>query len=159
MAAGRSPAASLTITSLIFIIIFFLFPIFCQLAFAKGSQRSLLALAENQKQRLQKSNKTNQIRNCSEIINQSDCKSKPKCRWCRSNVLDDMCASKLEAWRLPSQDLRSPEFLIWSLLRPKLSALNKNSQGILDASIQLPDFQECCEFWTDKMKMIRNRDV
>lgn len=103
MAAGRSPAASLTITSLIFIIIFFLFPIFCQLAFAEGSQRSLLALAENQKQRLQKTNKTNQIRNCSEIVNQSNCKSKPKCRWCRSNVLDDMCASKLEAWRLPSQ--------------------------------------------------------
>ena len=103
MAAARRPSAILAITSLVFIIIFFLFPIFFQLPYAEASHRSLLAVAENQNQRQQKNNKTNQNRSCSEIVNQSDCKSKPKCRWCRSNVLDDMCASKLEAWRLPSQ--------------------------------------------------------
>ncbi|GAB4831476.1 hypothetical protein Ancab_005493, partial [Ancistrocladus abbreviatus] len=46
---------------------------------------------------------SNQIPNCSDIVDSSRCNLNPSCRWCRSFVLDDMCFSKLEAWRLPSQ--------------------------------------------------------
>ncbi|KAL5774190.1 hypothetical protein ACOSP7_011747 [Xanthoceras sorbifolium] len=47
--------------------------------------------------------KSNQIPNCSELVSRSQCSQNPKCRWCRSEALDDMCFSKTEAWRLPQQ--------------------------------------------------------
>ncbi|GKU92410.1 hypothetical protein SLEP1_g6142 [Rubroshorea leprosula] len=59
-----------------------------------SSHRSLLAFKRNNK---------NQIPNCSEMASRSQCMQNPKCRWCRSEVLDDMCFSKGEAWRLPEQ--------------------------------------------------------
>lgn len=40
---------------------------------------------------------------CREMASKSQCSQKLKCRWCRSMDLDDMCFSKLEARRLPSQ--------------------------------------------------------
>ncbi|KAL9233973.1 hypothetical protein vseg_008903 [Gypsophila vaccaria] len=40
---------------------------------------------------------------CSEVIVKSTCNSNTNCRWCRSHVVGDMCTSKIEAWRLPSQ--------------------------------------------------------
>ncbi|OMO65460.1 hypothetical protein COLO4_31211 [Corchorus olitorius] len=56
--------------------------------------RSLLALQRNNK---------NQIPNCGEMMSRSQCLQNPKCRWCRSEALDDMCFIKSEAWRLPQQ--------------------------------------------------------
>uniref|UniRef100_A0A6N2NA37 PSI domain-containing protein n=1 Tax=Salix viminalis TaxID=40686 RepID=A0A6N2NA37_SALVM len=45
-----------------------------------------------------------QIPSCSEMVSRSQCSHNPNCKWCNSEVLDDMCFSKAEAWRLPQQD-------------------------------------------------------
>ncbi|RZC54363.1 hypothetical protein C5167_013214 [Papaver somniferum] len=46
----------------------------------------------------------NQIpNNCTEIVSKSHCLQNTKCKWCRSDVVDDMCFSSLESWRLPQQ--------------------------------------------------------
>ncbi|GER24538.1 GATA transcription factor 9 [Striga asiatica] len=42
-------------------------------------------------------------RGCGDMGTRSECGSNPRCRWCRSEALDDTCFSKSEAWRLPSQ--------------------------------------------------------
>ncbi|XVF87268.1 hypothetical protein PTKIN_Ptkin18bG0105500 [Pterospermum kingtungense] len=60
--------------------------------------RSLLAFQRNNR---------NQIPNCGEKVSRSQCLQNPKCRWCRSEALDDMCFSKAEARRLPQQILSS----------------------------------------------------
>lgn len=52
---------------------------------------------------LQRKNNRNQIPNCGEMMSRSQCSQNPKCRWCRSEALDDMCFSKTEARRLPQQ--------------------------------------------------------
>ncbi|KAM1051927.1 hypothetical protein ACFX19_033989 [Malus domestica] len=44
-----------------------------------------------------------QIQNCNDMLSESQCSRNPMCRWCRSDVLNDMCFSKLEALRLPLQ--------------------------------------------------------
>ncbi|KAM1796589.1 hypothetical protein ACFX11_036813 [Malus domestica] len=44
-----------------------------------------------------------QIQNCNDMCSESQCSRNPKCRWCRSDVLNDMCFPKLEALRLPLQ--------------------------------------------------------
>ncbi|XP_057544518.1 uncharacterized protein LOC130823774 isoform X2 [Amaranthus tricolor] len=64
---------------------------------------SAKTLTESANQKQTKNNQKNQIPNCEEVVDKSHCVSDPKCRWCRSEVLDSMCTSKLEAWRLPSQ--------------------------------------------------------
>lgn len=46
---------------------------------------------------------SNKIPNCSEMASRSQCSQNPKCKWCRSEALDDMCFSKNEAWRVPHQ--------------------------------------------------------
>ncbi|XVF25590.1 hypothetical protein REPUB_Repub13aG0225100 [Reevesia pubescens] len=56
--------------------------------------RNLLVMRKNNK---------NQIPNCGEMASRSQCLQNPKCRWCRSEALDDMCFNKTEAWRLPQQ--------------------------------------------------------
>lgn len=46
----------------------------------------------------------NQIpNNCTEIVSKSHCLQNTRCKWCRSDVVDDMCFSSLESWRLPQQ--------------------------------------------------------
>lgn len=40
---------------------------------------------------------------CGQLGSRSECAKIPNCRWCKSDALDDMCFSKYEAWRLPSQ--------------------------------------------------------
>ncbi|KAL6992354.1 hypothetical protein U1Q18_010463 [Sarracenia purpurea var. burkii] len=46
----------------------------------------------------------NQVVDCNEMALKSKCLQKSnKCRWCRSEALDDMCFSISEAWRLPPQ--------------------------------------------------------
>ncbi|KAL3616998.1 hypothetical protein CASFOL_039392 [Castilleja foliolosa] len=52
---------------------------------------------------LKRSNRVGRKRDCREMDSRSDCAQSPKCRWCRSDALDDTCFSKSEAWRLPSQ--------------------------------------------------------
>ncbi|CAL0334701.1 unnamed protein product [Lupinus luteus] len=42
-------------------------------------------------------------KNCGELLVQSQCSQNPKCSWCKSDDLDDMCFTKSEAWRLPHQ--------------------------------------------------------
>ncbi|KAH6773587.1 hypothetical protein C2S52_003516 [Perilla frutescens var. hirtella] len=49
------------------------------------------------------SNRVDPKRDCWEMGSRSECSQNTKCRWCPSNVLDDMCFSKSEASRLPSQ--------------------------------------------------------
>ncbi|KAG6777201.1 hypothetical protein POTOM_017017 [Populus tomentosa] len=44
-----------------------------------------------------------QIPSCSQMVSRSQCSHNPNCKWCKSEVLDDMCFSKAEAWRLPQQ--------------------------------------------------------
>ncbi|CAN7049616.1 unnamed protein product [Brassica rapa subsp. trilocularis] len=43
---------------------------------------------------------------CCEMRTRSQCSGFPRCRWCRSEALDDLCFSKAEALRLPSQVFR-----------------------------------------------------
>ncbi|CAL1400811.1 unnamed protein product [Linum trigynum] len=52
---------------------------------------------------VQRSNSSRQIPNCSGMASRSQCSQNPKCKWCRSDALDDMCFRKLEAWKLPQQ--------------------------------------------------------
>ncbi|KAM1618146.1 hypothetical protein ACFX1R_018338 [Malus domestica] len=44
-----------------------------------------------------------QIQNCNDMSSESQYSRNPMCRWCRSDVLNDMCFLKLEALRLPLQ--------------------------------------------------------
>ncbi|KAF8030917.1 hypothetical protein BT93_D0188 [Corymbia citriodora subsp. variegata] len=44
-----------------------------------------------------------QVPECTNLGSRPDCVQNSRCRWCRSDALDDMCFSKAEAWRLPSQ--------------------------------------------------------
>ncbi|KAK4271753.1 hypothetical protein QN277_020396 [Acacia crassicarpa] len=41
--------------------------------------------------------------NCGDLAVLSQCSQNSKCSWCRSEVLDDMCFSRTEAWRLPPE--------------------------------------------------------
>ncbi|VVA92996.1 unnamed protein product [Arabis nemorensis] len=50
-----------------------------------------------------KANKTSKKPKCCEMRTRSQCSAYPRCRWCRSEALDDLCFSKAEALRLPSQ--------------------------------------------------------
>ncbi|KAK1368844.1 hypothetical protein POM88_034936 [Heracleum sosnowskyi] len=43
------------------------------------------------------------VQNCTEAATKLQCLKNSKCRWCRSEVLDNMCFTKSEAFRLPSQ--------------------------------------------------------
>lgn len=43
------------------------------------------------------------LQNCTEAATKLQCLKNSKCRWCRSEVVDDMCFTKSEAFRLPSQ--------------------------------------------------------
>ncbi|KAI3456104.1 hypothetical protein Pfo_012767 [Paulownia fortunei] len=52
---------------------------------------------------LKNANRVDPKRDCGGMDSRSECGQNPKCRWCRSDALDDMCFSKSEAWRLPSQ--------------------------------------------------------
>ncbi|OVA16130.1 hypothetical protein BVC80_8927g10 [Macleaya cordata] len=47
--------------------------------------------------------RSNQISNCREKNSKSQCLQNTKCKWCRSDAIDDMCFSSSEAWRLPQQ--------------------------------------------------------
>ncbi|KAL7089198.1 hypothetical protein ACP275_13G174300 [Erythranthe tilingii] len=48
-------------------------------------------------------NRVDPKRDCGEMESRSECGQNLKCRWCRSDALDDMCFPKSEASRLPSQ--------------------------------------------------------
>jgi len=57
-----------------------------------------------------------QIPSCSEMVSRSQCSHNPNCKWCKSEVLDDMCFSKAEAWRLPQQVFLCNWFIHFLLL-------------------------------------------
>ncbi|XP_020098788.1 uncharacterized protein LOC109717418 [Ananas comosus] len=41
---------------------------------------------------------------CRELGSREECARSPRrCRWCRSDAIDDMCFGSAEAWRLPHQ--------------------------------------------------------
>lgn len=65
----------------------------------RGPKLSTLATDKNPKSY----NRVDPVRDCSEMSTGSECVQSPKCRWCRSDAVDDTCFSKSEAWRLPSQ--------------------------------------------------------
>ncbi|KAK4440091.1 hypothetical protein Salat_0344000 [Sesamum alatum] len=69
-------------------------------------RRTKLPAYDNNGKTLKKANRVDQERDCGEIGSRSECGQNPKCRWCRSDALDDMCFSKSEALRLPSQTER-----------------------------------------------------
>lgn len=48
-------------------------------------------------------NRVDPKRDCGGRGSRSECSQNTKCRWCRSDALDDTCFSKSEAWRLPPQ--------------------------------------------------------
>ncbi|KAB1221551.1 hypothetical protein CJ030_MR2G000224 [Morella rubra] len=56
-----------------------------------SSTRSLLGAARSQ------------IPDCTQLGSESQCSQNRRCRWCRSESLDDTCFSRQEAWRLPQQ--------------------------------------------------------
>ena len=43
------------------------------------------------------------VQSCTEASTKLQCLKNSKCRWCQSEVLDDTCFTKSEAFRLPSQ--------------------------------------------------------
>lgn len=59
-----------------------------------SSDRTLLSLQRRRDQ---------QISNCGEKVSALQCSQTPKCRWCRSDVIDDTCFTRAEALRLPQQ--------------------------------------------------------
>ncbi|KNA17511.1 hypothetical protein SOVF_079290 [Spinacia oleracea] len=100
MAASTTSLPS-TLTLPLFILILLLFNYTSSgSSMAIGSSRNLQAASvHKQTDNTQK----NQIPNCSEIVAKSHCSSNPKCRWCRSDVLDSTCSTTSDAWRFPSQ--------------------------------------------------------
>ncbi|OIW20724.1 hypothetical protein TanjilG_21652 [Lupinus angustifolius] len=42
-------------------------------------------------------------KNCEVLLVHSQCSQNPKCSWCTSEDLEDMCFTKSEAWRLRHQ--------------------------------------------------------
>ncbi|KAL9411083.1 hypothetical protein AB3S75_044795 [Citrus x aurantiifolia] len=88
-------ATSYRFMVLIFVVLLSMLYQFSSLSAADSSlsYRSLLAVQRN----------SNRIPRCNEMGSRSECSQNPKCKWCRSEALDDMCFSKSEAWRLPHQ--------------------------------------------------------
>ncbi|PIN21449.1 hypothetical protein CDL12_05873 [Handroanthus impetiginosus] len=66
-------------------------------------RRAKFLASETNSKTLKNANRVDPKRDCGEMTSRSGCGQNPKCRWCRSDALDDMCFSKSEAWRLPSQ--------------------------------------------------------
>ncbi|KAL9452319.1 hypothetical protein AB3S75_008163 [Citrus x aurantiifolia] len=88
-------ATSYGFTVLIFVVVLSTLYQFSSLSTADSSSsyRSLLAVQRS----------SNRIPRCNEMGSRSKCSLNPKCKWCRSEALDDMCFSESEAWRLPHQ--------------------------------------------------------
>lgn len=83
-------------------------------ATSSSARRNLLRSAPQSRRN------NNQIPNCIHLVSESQCSHNPKCRWCRSQSLDDTCFTKSEAWRLPLQvfscDQWSRSLNFWSSL-------------------------------------------
>ncbi|XP_057429014.1 uncharacterized protein LOC130722334 isoform X2 [Lotus japonicus] len=62
--------------------------------------------------------------NCGELVVQSQCSQNPKCSWCTSEDLDDMCFSQSEAWRLPHQVYSC------SFIRPRVDITTGESMAL-----------------------------
>ncbi|EOA36491.1 hypothetical protein CARUB_v10011144mg [Capsella rubella] len=97
------PESSSTFSSFLLLLIIFHLLILCPSLSSSESEvhvldRELLENRTNPKQ-----GKTIRKPKCCEMRSRSQCSAFPRCRWCRSEALDDLCFSKAEALRLPSQ--------------------------------------------------------
>ncbi|CAN6817058.1 unnamed protein product [Brassica oleracea] len=104
MSESSSSFSSLTLLLLVIFLLVLLCP---SLSSSSESEvrvldRELLEIKTNPKL-----NKTSRKPKCCEMRTRSQCSGFPRCRWCRSEALDDLCFSKAEALRLPSQVFRS----------------------------------------------------
>ncbi|KAI9198265.1 hypothetical protein LWI28_012755 [Acer negundo] len=91
--ATTSSKLSISIPILLFIVLSTLYQSSSAPLSSSSAHRNSMAAAR----------KTNQIPSCNEFVSRSQCSHNPKCRWCHSEALDDMCFTKTEAWRLPQQ--------------------------------------------------------
>ncbi|KAF3544615.1 hypothetical protein DY000_02008944 [Brassica cretica] len=110
MSESSSSFSSLTLLLLIIFLLVLLCP---SLSSSSESEvrvldRELLEIKTNPKL-----NKTSRKPKCCEMRTRSQCSGFPRCRWCRSEALDDLCFGKAEALRLPSQVFRSLLVVKW----------------------------------------------
>ncbi|KAF8089100.1 hypothetical protein N665_0518s0026 [Sinapis alba] len=104
MSESSSSFSSLTLLLIIFLVLL-LTPSLSSSSESESEvrllDRELLEIRTNPKL-----NKTSRKPKCCEMRTRSQCSGFPRCRWCRSEALDDLCFSKAEALRLPSQVFR-----------------------------------------------------
>ncbi|KAF8075511.1 hypothetical protein N665_1089s0005 [Sinapis alba] len=104
MSESSSSCSSLTLLLIIFLLVL-LCPSLSSSSETKKVRvldRELLEIKTNPKL-----GKTSRKPKCCEMRTRSQCSGFPRsCRWCRSEALDDLCFSKTEALRLPSQVFR-----------------------------------------------------
>ncbi|CAF2251411.1 unnamed protein product [Brassica rapa] len=102
MSESSSTFSSLTLL----LIIFLLFSLCPSLSSSSESEVRVLDRELLEIKTISKLNKTSRKPKCCEMRTRSQCSGFPRCRWCRSEALDDLCFSKAEALRLPSQVFR-----------------------------------------------------
>ncbi|RID51248.1 hypothetical protein BRARA_H01926 [Brassica rapa] len=99
--------SSSSFSSLTLLLIIFLLVLLCpSLSLSSESEVSVLDRELLEIKTNPKLNKTSRKPKCCEMRTRSQCSGFPRCRWCRSEALDDLCFSKAEALRLPSQVFR-----------------------------------------------------
>ncbi|ESQ33899.1 hypothetical protein EUTSA_v10009162mg [Eutrema salsugineum] len=98
MSESSSSFSSLTLLLIIFLLLLLSPSLSSSESKVHVLDRELLEIRQNSKP-----DKTNRKPKCCEMRTRSQCSAYPRCRWCRSDALDDLCFSKTEALRLPSQ--------------------------------------------------------
>ncbi|CAN7133531.1 unnamed protein product [Brassica rapa subsp. narinosa] len=99
--------SSSSFSSLTLLLIIFLLVLLCpSLSLSSESEVSVLDRELLEIKTNPKLNKTSRKPKCCEMRTRSQCSGFPRCRWCRSEALDDLCFSKAEALQLPSQVFR-----------------------------------------------------
>ncbi|CAH8355432.1 unnamed protein product [Eruca vesicaria subsp. sativa] len=100
--------SSSSFSSLTLLLIIFLLVSLCP-SLSSSSESKEVGVLDRELLEIQtnpKLNKTSRKPKCCEMRTRSQCSGFPRCRWCRSEALDDLCFSKAEALRLPSQVFR-----------------------------------------------------
>ncbi|CAL9216719.1 unnamed protein product [Arabidopsis halleri] len=97
------PESSSSFSSLFLLLIVFFLLLLCPSLSSAESEVHVLDRELLEIQKNPKPVKTNRKLKCCEMRSRSQCSAFPRCRWCRSEALDDLCFSKAEALRLPSQ--------------------------------------------------------
>ncbi|KAJ0233659.1 hypothetical protein HA466_0280120 [Hirschfeldia incana] len=100
--------SSSSFSSLTLLLIIFLLVLLCP-SLSSSSESNEVRVLDRELLEIKtdpKLNKTSRKPKCCEMRTRSQCSGFPRCRWCRSEALDDLCFSKTEALRLPSQVFR-----------------------------------------------------